>query len=176
MSVKAQVGNDPDEEIIANEVDVDDNENDDVDNDDNDNDITRPSFRRHLSISRTFTTFSTFTTKAPPQWLLSVKNFLTPTKSEQVYYIPNYRHTPIFSGIVIPFSILLEIPGLTEQWFVRGTQVLHPNPPALVVALALSIACAVVANLCLVVRFFEKRIKAMTILCVAFLTLHGTRP
>ena len=31
-------------------------------------------------------------------------------------FIPNYRWLPILSGIAIPFSILLQIPGLTERW------------------------------------------------------------
>ncbi|CAE6452414.1 unnamed protein product [Rhizoctonia solani] len=34
-------------------------------------------------------------------------------------YIPNFRWTPILSGIIIPFAILLEIPGLTEHWYIR---------------------------------------------------------
>jgi hypothetical protein len=54
-------------------------------------------------------------------WYRKLQAFLSPTTTQQDLeaYVPNYRYTPIFSGIFIPFSILLEIPGLTEvhTWY-----------------------------------------------------------
>jgi hypothetical protein len=32
---------------------------------------------------------------------------------------------------------------------------------------------AVIANVCLVLRFMEMRVKLMTLICVVFLTIHG---
>lgn len=92
-------------------------------------------------------------------------------------FVPNYRYTPIFSAILIPFSILLEIPGLTTNWYIRTidneTVEKRPNPVILDVGLAISFACAVAANVALIMRFLERNIKLMTLLCVMFLTLHG---
>lgn len=104
--------------------------------------------------------------------------FPSPSNEEEIRaYIPNYRILPIISGIIIPFCILLEIPGLTAHWYIRteGSTIVttKPNPPLLDAGIALSIFCAVVANLCLVIRFLEKRIKTMTILCTVFLSIHG---
>ncbi|KAF8551395.1 hypothetical protein OG21DRAFT_1487004 [Imleria badia] len=101
----------------------------------------------------------------------------SPSNEEEIQaYIPHYRLLPILSGIAIPFCILLDIPGLTADWYIRtdGSTIVasKPNPPLLVVGVALSLLCAVLANACLVVRFLEIRIKTMTILCVLFLSIH----
>lgn len=62
---------------------------------------------------------------------------------------PKYRWTPILSGVLVPFSILLEIPGLTEHWYVKTIDnvpvVYQSNPALLDVALGISLACAVVS-------------------------------
>ncbi|RPD57007.1 hypothetical protein L226DRAFT_491051 [Lentinus tigrinus ALCF2SS1-7] len=91
-------------------------------------------------------------------------------------FVPNYRWTPIISGIVIPFSILLEIPGLTERWYIRTennqTVETKPNPAILEIGLAFSIACALIANISLILRFLEKRVQTVTLLCIVFLTSH----
>lgn len=102
----------------------------------------------------------------------------SPNDEEEIQaYIPHYRILPIFSGITIPFCILLDIPGLTADWYIRtsGSTIIasKPNPPLLDAGIALSLLCAVLANLCLVVRFLERRIKTMTILCTIFLSIHG---
>jgi hypothetical protein len=34
-------------------------------------------------------------------------------------------------------------------------------------------ACALAANICLVARFLEKKVKVMTVGCIIFLTIHG---
>ncbi|THH32071.1 hypothetical protein EUX98_g2126 [Antrodiella citrinella] len=106
------------------------------------------------------------------------KDFVFPPEDPAALerFIPNYRWTPIISGVVIPFSILLEIPGLTERWYIRteGNETVEtePNPPILDAAIAISLACAVVANICLVLRFLEKRVRTTTLLTIAFLTIH----
>jgi len=92
-----------------------------------------------------------------------------------------YRRLPIFSGIVIPFSILLAIPGVTGNWNVRAgagqtiTLVLqaHHDPPWLKWTMVVSLILAVIANACLVARFAERRARIMTILAILFLTVHG---
>jgi hypothetical protein len=72
----------------------------------------------------------------------------------------------------------LEVPGLTDHWYIRTehnqTIEFRPNPSLLNVGLGISLACAVLANMCLITRFLEKRVKTMTILCTIFLTVHGT--
>jgi len=89
-----------------------------------------------------------------------------------------YRILPIFSGIMIPFSIMLSIPSLTGHWYVRTGEnhallEARPNPILLDVFMGLSMGCGVLASACLVVRFAERMIKRMTFMCILFLTLHG---
>lgn len=89
-----------------------------------------------------------------------------------------YRNLPIFSGIMIPFSIMLSIPSLTGHWYIRTgpdhqTLEVRPNPLLLDVGMGFSMACGILANICIVIRFSERRIKLMTNLCIMFLSLHG---
>ena len=49
----------------------------------------------------------------------------------------------------------------------------RPNSTLLNAALGLSMGCAVVANLALLVRLFERRVGAMSIISIAFLSIHG---
>ena len=87
------------------------------------------------------------------------------------------RLLPIFSGIMIPFSIMLSIPSLIGHWYIRTennvTTENRPNSRLLDVALAFSMACAVLASAFLVIRFAERSVKHMTLASIAFLTLHG---
>jgi potassium channel subfamily K, other eukaryote len=114
-----------------------------------------------------------------PSWWKQFKELLNTTTSEEEVedYIPNYRLIPILSGLIIPFSILLEIPGLTEHWYIRteGNDIVetHPNTVILNVGLAISMVCALLANVALIARFLEKRVKTMTFICVIALTIHG---
>ncbi|PIL27708.1 transporter [Ganoderma sinense ZZ0214-1] len=91
-------------------------------------------------------------------------------------FVPNYRWIPIVAGTIIPFSILLEIPGLTEKWYIKteNNQIVavQPNPPILDIGVAFSMACVAIANLLLILRFLEIRIKTVTLLCFLFLTVH----
>ncbi|KAK7439790.1 Potassium channel [Stygiomarasmius scandens] len=172
--------------------------NDDQQNDNRDEDITGHSYARPSgthnnnedqdevldeldddddgSTERSMTLMSSFS-KSSPTWWTRFKEFLYPSTDEDDLSVsPNYRYTPIISGVVIPFSILLEIPGLTEHWYIRTvgnkTVETQPNPALLDVGLGLSMGCALIANIALIIRFLEKRVKTMTLICVVFLTIH----
>ena len=91
---------------------------------------------------------------------------------------PIYRGLPIISGILIPFSILLSIPSLTDRWYIRTdannvTLETRPNSLLLNLGTGFSMACGVLANICLIIRFAERKVLMMTWLCILFLTLHG---
>lgn len=109
--------------------------------------------------------------------ILAVWAFLFTHPDDMHEHIPVYRWLPIVSGIVIPFSILLEIPGLTEHWYVRtvNDQVveIRRNSPFLDTGLGISMACAIVANVALMFRFLERHVKTMTVVTICGLTLHG---
>ena len=145
-------------------------------------------FQRNLSIShrRTITSLSAFIESRrrntsldfPPfSWFGKLLEYLRTSDPVSNDYLPHYRITPIFSGVIIPFSILLAIPGFTEHWYIKTHQnktvETQKNPIVLDIGLAFSMLCAVLANVCLVVRFMEKRVRTMTLLCVIFLTIHG---
>lgn len=134
-------------------------------------------FRRHSSATVLSSFSNSLTLVKPPSWVQKFKVFVFPPKQDINSFMPNYRITPIFSGIIIPFSILLELPGVTEHWYIRTeynkTVESRPNTLILNVGLGISVACAVTANICLILRFMEKRVKTMTILCTTFLSIHG---
>lgn len=114
-----------------------------------------------------------------PRWYTRLCAFLKPSPAHPDLndYLPNYRYTPILSGVVIPFAILLEIPGLTEHWYIRTVDhkivESRANPTILDIGMAISMGIAVLANICLVLRFLERRVKVMTICCIVLLTIHG---
>lgn len=90
-----------------------------------------------------------------------------------------YRILPIIAGILIPFMVLLSIPGLTNHWYVRidddsAAGESRPNHLILVVAMSLSLTCGVLANICLVLRFAERSVKEMTLLCIILLSINGS--
>ena len=89
-----------------------------------------------------------------------------------------YRVLPIFSGVMIPFSIMLSIPSLTGHWYIRTegdiTTEIRPNPILLDVAMGFSMACGGLASAFLVIRFAERCVKWTTLASIAFLTLHGS--
>lgn len=91
--------------------------------------------------------------------------------------VPKHRYLPIISGLVCPFSVLLDIPGLTERWYVKtlGYQVVEtqPNPIILDVGQAVSMAFGVMANVALIVRFLEKHTYVSTWAAMISLTIHG---
>lgn len=88
-----------------------------------------------------------------------------------------YRWLPIFSGIVIPFSILLEIPGLTEHWYIvtenNQTIETRKNSALLDAGMSVSMACAIIANIAIVFRFLERKVRTSTLIAIATLTIHG---
>ncbi|KIO33726.1 hypothetical protein M407DRAFT_17341 [Tulasnella calospora MUT 4182] len=91
-------------------------------------------------------------------------------------FIPNYRYMPILSGVLSPFAILLEIPGLTEHWYIRteNHQVVEvrKNPAIVMIAMSVSMACGLIANLALIARFLERRVKLNTWLAMIVLVIH----
>ena len=148
---------------------------------DGEEDEPHPVQRRGVRLVKSSTISSTiFSRPSLPKWLVKIKHILGGSPSspdEKTVSAPNYRRTPIISGSLIPFSILLQIPGLTEHWYVRtnGIQIVdsRKNPPLLEVSLVLSMGLVVFANLALICRFLERRVKRCTILCIIALTLHG---
>nr|XP_031860724.1 uncharacterized protein CI109_003767 [Kwoniella shandongensis]KAA5527796.1 hypothetical protein CI109_003767 [Kwoniella shandongensis] len=96
--------------------------------------------------------------------------------SDPDYVPPKYRWTLILSGLLQPFSILLEIPGLTEHWYVRTINnvpvVYQSNPILLDVGLAISMVCGIIANIALISRFLERRVYVSTIITIVGLTIH----
>lgn len=122
----------------------------------------------HLQLSRT----NSISTSPGPQ------STPRPTCNTDRYQSQTYRILPIISGILIPLSVLLSIPSLTSPWHVQtdGSVTLEarPSPLYLIVAMSLSLACAVLANICIVLRFAERSIKKMTLLCILLLSMNGS--
>ncbi|BGP34848.1 Potassium channel [Rhodotorula toruloides] len=96
--------------------------------------------------------------------------------SEYHYVKPEFRDLPILSGLVCPFSVLLDIPGLTTRWYIRteGYNIVEtqPNPALLDVGQAISLAFGVLANAALVWRFLEHRPRVCTWVAIVALTMH----
>ena len=85
-----------------------------------------------------------------------------------------YRILPIIAGILMPLSVLFSIPNLTSRWHGQTDGLdARPNPLYLTVAMSLSLACGVLANICIVLRFAERSIKKMTLLCIILLSMNG---
>ncbi|KAF8268326.1 hypothetical protein EI94DRAFT_1727948 [Lactarius quietus] len=143
-----------------------------------------PTQRRGVRLVATSTVSSTTTLggivrPSLPRCLVKIKEVLfgTPIHPDEAEVsAPHYRLTPILAGCIIPFSILLQIPGLTEHWYVRtsGNETVEArsNSPLLEASLVLSMVLVVFANLALICRFLERRVKRCTILCIVALTLH----
>ncbi|CCO32745.1 hypothetical protein BN14_06808 [Rhizoctonia solani AG-1 IB] len=112
-----------------------------------------------------------------PLWT-HIKDYLWGEEDEasRGEYIPNFRWTPILSGIIIPFAILLEIPGLTEHWYIRTignkTVETQENSKILDAGLGISMGSAVVANAALITRFLERRVRLATFIVIGGLIIH----
>ena len=130
-----------------------------------------------LTSTGTISSMNTFSRPSLPNWLVRIKDVLFVSHQDHEEFIPNYRRAVIVSGSLVPFSILLEIPGLTEHWYIRtyGYQIVESqkNPPWIIIALSFSLALAVIANVALVNRFLERRVKRCTIISIIALTIHG---
>lgn len=120
--------------------------------------------------------------KAPkkPGFLTRLKTFVFPPQDENKP-LSSYRVLPVIAGLVIPFSILLEIPGLTDSWYIRtnGNIVVESrrNSAGYEVMLAISMFFAVAANVSLICRFLDKgSVLATTLITMASLTIHGNGP
>ena len=134
-----------------------------------------------LTSTGTMSSSSMHTSYRPslPNWIVKTKDVLFGSHHDHEEFLPNYRRAVIISGSLVPFSILLEIPGLTEHWYVRtyGHQVVESkqNPSWIIIALSTSLTLAVIANIALVNRFLERRVKRSTIISIIALTIHGNR-
>ena|SRR6266850_117945 len=131
------------------------------------------------TVTMSSSSMKTFSRPSLPSWLFKVKEVLFgPLQDrEEFFKLPTYRRAAIISGNLIPFSILLEVPGLTENWYVRTDdhQIVESrkNPPWVIASLSISLALAVLANIALVYRFLERRPKRSTIVSIIALTIHG---
>jgi potassium channel subfamily K, other eukaryote len=141
-----------------------------------------PQSRRGVPLTSTGTMSSTSMINyrpSVPQCFVKTKEILfgSHNDNDNEVVLPDYRRTPIISGSLIPFSILLEIPGLTESWYVRTynhqTVETRKNPPLVVASISISMALAVLANVALISRFLDRHVKRNTIICIAALTVHG---
>jgi hypothetical protein len=116
---------------------------------------------------------------AKKRWYSRLKTFIFPSSDlRDKSFIPNYRLLPILSGILMPFSILLDIPGLTEPWFIRTvdnkTVQTKPDTAILLVGLGISMFCIILANICVFLRLLEKgNITLSTITSIIALSVHG---
>ncbi|KAH9809715.1 hypothetical protein DFH28DRAFT_904470 [Melampsora americana] len=89
----------------------------------------------------------------------------------------SHRWAPLFVGLTSPFSILLEIPALTEHFYKGPDQGANSTPDILsstflVVALVLSLISGLMANLALITRYFEHRPQISTLTAIGSLTIH----
>lgn len=138
-----------------------------------------PSARRRVTFGRTSGESSPLPETAPAKPGLPdrLRAFIFPPHDNNKP-LSSHRTLPIISGLVIPFCILLEIPGLTDRWYIRTDQnrVVQslPNPASLDVMLGISMFCAVAANVSLICRFLEKgSVLTTTLATVGSLTIHG---
>jgi potassium channel subfamily K, other eukaryote len=151
----------------------------DVDEGEGQQDEHQPREGVPLTPTATFSSSSVvrFSRPSLPKWLIKTKDVLFASHEEHGQILPNYRRAPIISGSLIPFSILLEIPGLTEPWYIRtyGPQNAETRKdlPLVLISISVSMALAVIANIALIFRFLERHVKRNTIICIVTLTLHG---
>ena len=78
-----------------------------------------PNYRRKDTRFRSFPSISTWSTRSSTSVTKRFRNAVgfVLQSDAQDEFIPNYRWLPILSGVTIPFSILLQIPALTERWY-----------------------------------------------------------
>lgn len=159
--------------------DVEDLDDFEDDVDEGQQDEQQPTRRQGVPLTFTATTSSSitvFSRPTLPKWLVKIKEVLFCSHKEHDQTLPNYRRTPIISGSLIPFAILLEIPGLTQHWSVptSGNQTgeTRSDPPLVYVSISISLALAVLANVALILRFMERHVKRNTIICIISLTVH----
>ncbi|THH10632.1 hypothetical protein EW145_g1213 [Phellinidium pouzarii] len=148
----------------------------------NENDLSEDEDEHGLSESSTVETTAPLQPNSYARFrrkFVAMKNFLLQTDDDDNFnseYVPNHRMLPIISGIVIPFSILLEIPGLTEHWYIitenNVTVSSRKNSVLLDVGLSISMACALIANLAIISRFLEKKVRTSTLIAIGALSIH----
>jgi hypothetical protein len=149
-------------------------------------DVKSTDTRQYVADESTTKRTSLVTPHRPPPLQLSRTNSIStspgplsaPTPTCNTDQSHTYRILPIVAGILIPLSVLLSTPSLTTRWHVQtdGNMTLGAPPNFLYhsVAMSLSLACGVLANICLVLRFSERSIKRMTLLCILLLSMNGS--
>lgn len=161
-----------------NDNDNDEDEDADADADDEQEDSGAASpTQNEAEPDLPLNTFGRFRQRCAHFWHFVLQTGPESDGDDGLEHLPNYRWLPIFSGIVIPFSILLEIPGLTEHWYVvtdnNVTILSRPNGGLLDTGLGVSMACALIANLAIINRFLERRVRTSTLVAIVALSLHG---
>ena len=167
----------PNDDITGDDESIQGSDSHDADEDEPGDSPSPPGRRVTFGITPSGESSPPGTTPEKPKMLARLKAFLLHSHEDDEHH-SNHRILPVISGLVIPFSILLEIPGLTDSWIIRTNQnaVVQslPNPSSLEVLLAISMFFAVVANVSLLCRFLEKGpVLATTLLTIASLTIHG---
>ncbi len=168
-----------DDQVEVEELDDFEDLNQDVDEGEGQQDEHQPRQGVPLTSTATFSSSSAihFSRPSLPKWLIKIKDVLFGSHEGHEQILPNYRRTPIISGSLIPFAILLEIPGLTEPWYIRtnGPQTAEARKdlPLVLISISISMALAVIANIALILRFLERHVQRNTIICIVTLTLHG---
>lgn len=159
---------------------IQDSDPQDVDEDEPDDSPSSPTHRVTFGILSRGSSPSLEKAPANPGLLARLKSIIFPSQDEDKP-LSHHRILPVVSGLVIPFSILLEIPGLTDSWYIRTDQNVvvesRPNPAGLHLMLAISMVFAVLANVSMICRFLEKGpVLATTLITMASLTIHGNAP
>jgi potassium channel subfamily K len=82
---------------------------------------------------------------------LAVHNYLS-AESWRKHFHDLAAVAPVIAGVIAPFSVLLDIPALSERWYAKnGTPA--PDPAASLVLSGVALGFALAGNVLLVVRF-----------------------
>ncbi|KAJ9086494.1 Potassium channel [Entomophthora muscae] len=96
----------------------------------------------------------------------------TPSTSSVKY--DELRYLPMLVGAISPISIIMSLPPLTGSWITfDGKERKNNKGLELTVLVSVAVLFALVANLCLLFRFMERRIVLNTFLSVVGYTLHA---
>ncbi|PWN47971.1 voltage-gated potassium channel, partial [Violaceomyces palustris] len=102
----------------------------------------------------------TASSPSPTRFVSQTQRFDANKSDSPDFSFLSYRRTPIFSGVIAPFSIMLEVPGFTSPWYVKSGSEYEPasyrqNTRILNIGLGFSMAAAILANVAIICRFTE---------------------
>ncbi|KAI0221122.1 Potassium channel [Massospora cicadina] len=83
------------------------------------------------------------------------------------------RFLPMLVGAISPVSIIMSLPPLTGNWVIDGVERKSLKSLPLVITLSFAVAFLLIANLCLLFRFMERRIVLNTFLSIYGYLLHA---